>query len=131
MSVNFNSPPVDIRSVAKQVDGNTVRLDELGNKLQAVTSGITAFATGGQASAIALTSGINEISVCATIGDSVKLPTAVAGLTVSIINNGATACDVFPFSGDDLGAGVDTAASLAIDAGITYACYDSTNWHSV
>lgn len=95
------------------------------------TAGLTAFATGGQGSATQLTSGINEIATCATGGDSVKLPAAVAGLVARIINNGAAACDVFPASGDDLGAGTDTAASLGIGTGITYAAYDTTNWRSV
>lgn len=75
-----------------------------------------------------LTSSVNEISTCATTGDSVTLPAAAAGNRVTIINNGANACDVFPASGDNLGAGVDTAASLAAGANITYIAYDATNY---
>ena len=59
------------------------------NVYSGVTASITAFATGGQASAVALTSYINQISVCATDGDSVKLPAAVAGAEVLVINDGA------------------------------------------
>lgn len=99
--------------------------------LKKTTAGITAFATGGQASAVALVSDVNEIAVCATAGDSVKLPAAAAGQVVHIINNGAAACDVFPASGDNIGAGVDLAVSLAVATGITYACYDATNWIAV
>lgn len=95
------------------------------------TATITAYAGGGQANAVELNAGINEISVCATTGDSVKLPTAAAGLMVYIINNGANASDVFPASGNDIGAGDDTAISLASGAGITYAGYNSTDWRSV
>ena len=95
------------------------------------TSGITAFATGGQGSAVVLTNSINEISVCATIGDSVKLLPAISGTRQSIINNGAAACNVFPDSGDDIGAGTDTAISLAAGAGVTYACFSSTQWGQV
>ena len=96
-----------------------------------LTAGITAFATGGQGSATALTSDINEISTCATTGDSVKLPTAVAGRVVRIINNGAAACDVFPWASDDIGAGTNTAISLAAGAGVTYAAYSTTDWRAV
>jgi hypothetical protein len=92
------------------------------------TADITAFATGGQTNATELTSHINEIATVATGGDSVKLPAAVAGLSITILNNGVNACDVFPASGDNLGAGVDTAASLLAGEKITYDCYDSTNW---
>lgn len=95
------------------------------------TAGITAFATGGQASATLLTTDINEVSTVGTAGDSVKLPVAIAGYKITIINNGANACDVFPNTSDNLGAGVDTAVSLAAGANITYASYNATNWVSV
>ena len=77
-----------------------------------------------------LTANVNEISVVGTTGDSATLKAAVAGISFqqTIINNGANAMDVFPASGDNLGAGVDTAASLAAGARITYVSYDATNW---
>jgi|GEM_PF-4779561 len=79
-----------------------------------------------------LTSFINEISVCATAGDAVTLPTAVAGLEIIVVNNGVATCDVFPASGDILNGGtVDLAESLAIGAKIRYVAYDATNWISV
>ena len=99
--------------------------------LLSVTTGIIAFATGGQVSATPLTTSINQISTVGTIGDSVVLPSAVAGMRISIINTGANACDVFPAVDDSIGAGGDTAISLATQSGITYACYDSTNWRAV
>jgi len=105
--------------------------NDFGGTIFGATSAITAFATGGQGSATQLTSKINQISVCATGGDSVKLPAAAAGREVVIINNGASACDVFPSTSDNLGSGVDTAASLATGAKITYVSYDTTNWIAV
>jgi hypothetical protein len=77
-----------------------------------------------------LTGSVNEIAVCANIGDAVTLPLAVAGFSydVTIINNGVNAADVFPALGDDLGAGVNIAASLAAAASITYRSYDDANW---
>ena len=92
-------------------------------------TGITAD-TGSIQGGSPLTGSVNEISVCANIGDAVTLPLAVAGLSydVTIINNGANAADVFPALGDDLGAGVNTAASLAVGASIIYRSYDDTNW---
>ena len=92
------------------------------------TAGITAFATGGQANAVLLGSAINEVSTVATTADSVKLVSAEAGIKMTIINNGANAMDVFPATSDNLGAGVDTAVSLAAGANITYISYDVTNW---
>ena len=98
--------------------------------LESVTTGITAFDTGGQTNATALTTSINEISTVGTAGDSVKLPTASAGLKIYIINNGANACDVFPDVSDDLGVGVDTAISLLAGETVTYIAYDDTNWRA-
>jgi hypothetical protein len=105
-------------------------MDVSGNIIVSTTAGITAFATGGQGSATQLTTDMNEISTCATGGDSVKLMTAQAGLKIFIANNGAAACDVFPSSGDNLGAGLDTAVSLPAGNNITYIAYDATNWES-
>jgi hypothetical protein len=70
---------------------------------------ITAFATGGQASATQLTKDINHITVCATNGDSVKLPVAIAGAEIIIINDGTADLAIFPATGEQ----IDT---LAINA---------------
>ncbi|MHC4276948.1 MAG: hypothetical protein ACYSTI_06430 [Planctomycetota bacterium] len=94
-------------------------------------TGITAFAGGGQGSATQLTSSVNVIATCATAGDSVKMPAAAVGLRVLIINNGAASCNVFPASGDNLGAGVDTAVALAAGNNIEYLAIDSTNWETI
>lgn len=75
---------------------------------------ITAFATGGQVSATQLNSSYNVIGTVATTGDSVKLPLSfIRGSVVFVKNDGVNAADVFPAVGDDLGAGLNTAVSLA------------------
>ena len=95
----------------------------------AVTAGITAD-VGSIQGGSPLTTRVNEVSVCANAGDAVTLITApaVGSIEQTIINNGANACDVFPASGDDIGAGADTAVSLAAGANITYVSYNNTNW---
>ena len=105
-------------------------LTNTGLRTHSGTAGITADVGSAQGGS-PLTTDINEISTCANIGDSVTLPTATAFLRITIINNGANAADVFPASSDNLGAGVDTAVSLAAGANITYASYDATNWESI
>ncbi|MEE9354190.1 MAG: hypothetical protein V3U75_01235 [Methylococcaceae bacterium] len=95
--------------------------------LSQITAGITAD-TGSSQGDGPLTSSINQISVCANAGDAVTMPSAVAGYLVEIYNDGANAMDVFPASGDNLGAGADTAVSLAAGANITYRSIDVTNW---
>ena len=96
---------------------------------KSVQAGITAFAGGGQADAIVITKDIVEISICATGGDSVKLPAAAAGLQIIVINHGAAAADVFPNTDDAINeAAANTAKSLGIDATMLCVAYDDTNW---
>lgn len=100
--------------------------------IKSTTNGITAYAGGGQANAVALASDINEVSVCATGGDSTKLPAAVAGMGIVVINHGAAAMDLFPFSGDYINeAAVDTATSIAMDATAICYCYIADYWEVV
>jgi hypothetical protein len=111
-----------LRAILDHVTG----LDE-----KTTEAGITAAAGGGQAAGTAIIGDINEVSTVVTAGDSVTLPTAVPGYYILIINKGAEAMDVFPAASDNLGAGVDTAVSLAAGTNITYASYDVTNWVTV
>ena len=94
---------------------------------RSVAAGVTAHVGSSQGDG-PITTDIVQSSVCANGGDAVTLPTAVAGYTVTIINNGAQACDVFPAASDDCGAGADTAVSLAAAANITYLSIDATTW---
>ena len=93
-------------------------------------TGITAFATGGQTSATALTAAFNNITTCATAADSVKLPTAALGLSITVRNSGAAALAVFPFSGDAFNS---LAADLSIDIApkgqFTFRTIDATTWY--
>jgi hypothetical protein len=98
--------------------------------LEGVTNSITAFATGGQASATALTTRFNVVTTVASPGDSVKLPAAAAGLQVTVANQGASAMDLFPASGDAIdGGSVDTAVSVAAGDSVTVWAVDGTNWY--
>jgi hypothetical protein len=83
--------------------------------------GVTAFATGGQGSATQLNRSNNVIATVATTGDSVKLPPVfIINSVIFIKNDGANSADVFPASGDDLGAGVDTAVPLAVGESVSF-----------
>ena len=129
-----HSPAVDtdeivINDIAgpttKKATMETVRLDS-------VTAGITANVVQVQGNT-PLTTILNEVSVCANVGDVVTLPAAVAGLKCRIINNGAQALGIFPAAGDDLGAGVNVrrAADLASGSNLYYEAYDATNWEEI
>ncbi len=97
--------------------------------LESITAAITAHAGGGQASGVALTATINNITTCATAGDSVVLPEAVAGLVVIVQNYGAAAADVFPASGETINSGsADAAVSLPVGGRITFIASTTNNW---
>jgi hypothetical protein len=100
-----------------------------GHVRQSVTAGITATNPGVQGDT-PLTTDINEVATVGAGSDAVTLPTAVAGMEVFIINNGANTLEIWPASADDLGAGVDTATTLAAGANVTFVAYDATNWET-
>jgi hypothetical protein len=79
----------------------------------------------------AITAEIVNVSVCANANDTVTLPTAKAGIRCYIFNNGAQTLQIFPASGDNLGAGVDTAKTLAAGKQALFIAYDATNWQPV
>ncbi len=117
---------------------NTTRLDINGNGdtfftgliHRKTTSGITASTTQTQGQGD-LSAEINEVSTVANTNDTVTLPSAFQGKVCVIINNGANTLQIFPASGDNLGAGVDTATTLASGANVHYVAYDATNWESI
>jgi hypothetical protein len=105
---------------------NELRIAKL---IHPLATGLTALSGGGQTGATELLPGINNVTVSVVNGDSVVLPTGEAGLKVTVRNaDAAQSIDVFPASGANLGAGADTAASLAAGANITYFCVSTLVW---
>ena len=90
---------------------------------------ISANAGGGQGSATEILSTMCRVATVTTTGDSVRLPTTfLTNTEIEIFNAGANAMDVFPASGDNLGAGVDTAVSVAVGALTRFKSMDATVW---
>lgn len=69
-----------------------------GIMLDSVTNNITASTTHSIAGAVALAASVNVISTVANASDAVKLPVATGGIgqAVTVFNNGASACAVYP-----------------------------------
>jgi hypothetical protein len=91
---------------------------------------ITAHPGGGQANAVPLVKGINQIGTVATIGDSVQLPVAATGAIIVVINSGALAAAVFP-SGTDTVNGQAAPLSAPQAAGTIgiYVCPQAGKWY--
>ncbi len=97
------------------INGNT--LNQLFGYPQFSTeNAITATASGTKATARLLKATVNQISVCATTADSVKLPAnPQPGNVVFIANDGAAAAQVFGSNSDTIDA-VATATGVALSA---------------
>lgn len=133
------APPVNTRGRV-YYDSAKERLCYRGNgethtirsELDPVQAGLTAFAGGGQASATQLNYFVNEVATVASVGDSVKLPTAVAGAKVVLVNNGAFAMDVFPALDDAIdGNATNTAISVPSGEKRIFTAYDAVNWVTI
>jgi len=109
------------------LDANWV---EVAGTTATAASGLTAFAGGGQASALALTATINRVTVCATAGDSVKLPAATAGVQVIVLNDGAASMDIFPQTGESIDALAANAAYALTPAtgNVRFICASAGLW---
>lgn len=94
---------------------------------------LTAHAGGGQGDALQLAKGINRITTVSTAADSVKLPAAVAGMQVVVINaDGANAMDCFPASGEVINAlSADAALSIAANKTVLFFCAVNGTWNSI
>ena len=76
-----------------------------------------------------ITHDINEIGTCATTNDVITLMPCVAGLRVTVANNGAEVLQVFPASGDNF-VGSAANASTTINAGYAkqFISYNGSSW---
>ena len=124
LGVNTGAGVVDVVTlnslgILKMEDDKLIAFD--------VNAGLTASTTQSQGQG-ALTAQVNEISTVANDDDTVTLPTAVTGITIEIVNNGANTLQIFPASGDDLGLGVDVAEELEANESVGFVAYDTTNW---
>ena len=99
---------------------------------RSASTGLTAHAGGGQGSALALTSDINRVTTVATAADSVKLPPALPGLEIVVINDGASAMDIFPASGEAIDSlATNSAYSLTtINKNVRLICASAGLWKS-
>ena len=106
---------------------------------------ITAHAGGGQAGATPCYNAINWVSTVATLADSLKLPLALPGAQVIIINHGAASAQVFgqPLNpntgvGDTIAAAAATTQSAtatgvaqASAAAAFYVCFNAGQWKQI
>lgn len=125
------SLPFNILITSRQlISGHHV--NGLGGLLTSFAGTITALAGGGFPKAPTLSAAFNEITVCATIADSVALPLAKQGLRVCVTNSGAASANVFPQPLDNIsGAGAGVAAAVAAAAVVMFICTKNGIWRKI
>jgi len=101
-----------------------------GYVIRSVASGISAAGTV-QANATAIANEINLVSTVSS-GQGVRLPTAVAGMVITIINTSANTLLVYPHSGGDInGAALNAAYSHTAGATLQYVAPTTADWYTV
>ena len=93
--------------------------------------GLTASVTQTQAGGLALLSSYNEIATVGTTGDALTAFAVAVGNRLVVINNGANDLQLFPAVGDDFGAGVDTAITIAAGELGIFIGRDLINWDTL
>jgi hypothetical protein len=95
-------------------------------------NGITAFAGGGQASGTLIGATINRVTTVATIGDSLKLPLAAPGLSITVSNATSNSLNLFPGVGDAInGAAANAAYAIAGTKTAVFTSAVAGFWHAV
>ena len=102
-----------------------------GMTTDSVAPAITAKAGGGQDATLALSKNLNIVTTVATAADSVTLPSAAAGLRITVVNLGANALAVFPYTSDSINdAAADASVTQDPETSVTYNCYTGVLWQS-
>jgi hypothetical protein len=128
-SVEISDTIISVDTINEATPGASISVGNYFKYLSGTT--ITAFATGGQASATALTKEFNDITTVATAGDSVKLPAAAAGLKITVKNSGAAALDIFPAASDSIDAlAINLAVRIQPGSTATFYAKDAIVWES-
>lgn len=95
-------------------------------------AGIVARAGGGQANATQITKVFNRVVTVATAADSVKLPAAIPGASLTIANRGGASMNVFPQTGEFINAlTVNSAFAMANNATSYFFCALEGRWDAV
>jgi len=99
-------------------------------RLVSSTSGLVAFAGGGQTNATQITTPWARFDTVATGGDSSKLPPAAVGLGIFVVNAGAAAMNMFPSGATDIINALAPATAFSVPAGKTceFFCMAAGKW---
>lgn len=99
---------------------------------QSVENGVTAAVASTQAGGYLITKAVTRVTTSATAGDSLLLPSAVAGEKRVVFNKAANSIDIFPAVGDKINAlSADAAYALAATKGVIFYCAVAGTWDTI
>jgi hypothetical protein len=106
--------------------------------LDSSTDTITATASGTQTTAVLLTTKVNRITVVASGSDAVRLPPALAGVSIVVSNAATNSAAVFPSSatqggvtgGDAINALSQNSAYTLATGRQTFICFTTGTWET-
>ena len=136
MSLTVNAIPrykgsSQLQNAGLTDDGTTLATSRhftiAGNAIDSITAGITASTTQTQGQG-AITTDINQVSTVANTNDTVTLPVPKAGMIILIMNDGTHTLQIFPSTGTNAGAGLNTAVTLATGKYARYIAISTTVW---
>ena len=114
-------------SIRVEADGDT---SIVGHLRRGIAVGLTAAGTT-QATGLVLGKDINVVATTAA-NTGVVLPIAVAGMTVTVINEGANTLNVYPATNASIDSGaVNTAFALGSGARLQFVAASATKWYSL
>jgi hypothetical protein len=134
LNASGNANVLNIGASGGVFTGNTSAANVVatGYHIRSVETGIIALGLT-QGTATALTKEINVVStVVPLVNSGVKLPVAVPGMVITIINTSANAVLVWPNTGGDInGAAANAAYSHSAGATLQYIAPTTTDWYTV
>lgn len=120
----------------RPISGTNTSMQNQATKAQyfegSVEDSITATPSATQANSYQLSAQISRLTTVATNTDGVKLPLAVPGMELTVINDGAAIAQVFPTSPDTID-GVATATGVALTNAkrAKFHCVTAGAWQSM
>lgn len=118
-------------NIGSAVSGATSTTTLSGLVIDSISAAVSA-AGATQATATALVSNINNVTVVAAAADGVRLPTAVAGMRILIRNSDALdTLKIYPATGGQINAlGANTASTLVAGMTIELMATTATQWYT-
>lgn len=112
--------PLNTQLPSRQLISGT-HINAFNDLFQSFQGGIVALAGGGRPNSPVLNAANVELATVATGADSVQLPPAIVGLTITVTNSGAASAQIFGNGSDTIQSGATTNAAGSVGVALAAA----------